>query len=147
MRKPRTIALICFFTALTVGVASAEVYREEFLTGKDWRERMTLRQKYMSLILPTALFKRFHVPMRRPIEEYIPTIDRVIDNNPYIETEDIASVYASTVFATEPESRPALAALERTLRSQTEYQMEGFSPRLIAESDMPEDALEPRQDD
>lgn len=119
--------------AVLAAPARAENFRESFLSGRDWRERLTLRQKYMSLILPAALFKRFRVPLERELQDYIPTIDAVIDNNPYIEDEDISSIFASTVYVYEPGSRPALEAMERALEAERLYEMDGASPRLIAE--------------
>ena len=123
------IHILLLTTAVTVQANS-----EVFTTGKDWTQRMSVKEKFLSIFSPSLLFHKYGVPLRRPIDEYIPTIDKVLLNNPYLEKEDVANIFASTVYAYEPESRPALDSLERTLRQRktTEEEFtESLLPRLI----------------
>lgn len=102
--------VFCLLVVLFLSGASAAraADSETFATGKDWDQRMSLRQKIIALIAPSVLFHKYNVPMQRPIADYIPTIDRVLMENPYLETEDVSNIFASTLYAYEPESRPAL---------------------------------------
>ena len=105
-------------------------YLETFTTGKDWAQRMTVKEKFLSLFAPTLLFHKYGVPLRRPIVEYIQTIDRVLLNNPYLEKEDVANIFASTVYAYEPQSRPAIDYLESQLKQRKNYE-EGLAVSLL----------------
>ena len=112
----------------------AQADSETFTTGKDWVQKMSVKEKFISVFAPSLLFHRYGVPLRRPINEYIPTIDKVLMENPYLEKEDVANIFASTVYAYEPESRPALDSLERTLRQRKVYEeefAESLLPRLV----------------
>lgn len=103
---------------------------DTFTTGKDWTQRMSLREKFISIFAPSLLFHRYGVPLRRPINDYIRTIDKVLMENPYLEKEDVSNIFASTIYAYEPESRPALDSLERALKERKTYEEE-FTASLL----------------
>ncbi len=90
-----------------------------FTTGEDWTTRMTLREKYMSIVAPMSLYNQYGVPFRHAPEQYIPAIDRVMRNNPHLLDKDVANIFASTVYRVEPESRASFDQLEeRFLRGE-----------------------------
>lgn len=86
--------------------------QEAFSSGKDWSEGMTQNEKLMSLIPPSLLFYRYHVPLRRELPEYIPMIDHVLSANPELANEEVTNIFASAVYVYEPESRDALRMME-----------------------------------
>ncbi|MBI2095460.1 MAG: hypothetical protein HYT89_04785 [Candidatus Omnitrophica bacterium] len=101
--------------SLTVGLvaagflaprAQAASYADQFTTGEEWAEKMSEREKFMSLLVPMSLFNQYGVPFRRTPPEYVKAMDKVLLYNPYLEKEDVANIFASTVYAYEPESRP-----------------------------------------
>lgn len=111
----RKLVLLSLFFILAVPAAAEayETYRAEtFSTGKDWVERMTVREKYIALVPPTLLFHRYNIHFRRSLPEYVSLIDRVMAYNPQLATEDVANIFISTVHLYEPELRPAIKMLE-----------------------------------
>lgn len=102
----RLLQLAIFALSLTSAVCQASI--DTFTTGEDWKQRMTEREKLIALIAPTILFEKYKVPLKYTPDRYIPTIEMVISNNPYLEKEDVANIFASTVYAYEPGSRKAL---------------------------------------
>ncbi len=86
----------------------SQAYVDTFTTGKDWLEKMDEKEKVISLIPPAMFFHNAGVPMRHQPYEYINTLDQVLLENPYLEKEDVANIFASTLYAYEPESRAAL---------------------------------------
>lgn len=117
------------FAAVILAGVPAQAYVDTFTDGADWKTRMSLREKFMSIVAPMAEFHKYGVPFRRSAEEYIPTIDRVIAANPRLEREDVANIFASAVYLYEPESRPYFDLLEeRFLRGDNEFK----AVRLIA---------------
>lgn len=134
MRAKYFVLLTAIPLFLAVCPTFAQADSETFTTGKDWVQKMSVREKFLSLFAPTLLFHKYGVPLRRPINEYIPTIDKVLMENPYLEKEDVANIFASTVYAYEPESRQALDSLERTLKQRKIYEEEftaSLLPRLV----------------
>ncbi len=108
----------------------AQAYNDRFTTGQDWIEKMSAREKFISLFVPMMLFRRYGVTFHRSPEKYISTMDSVLLNNPYLESEDVANIFASAVYAHEPESRPALEAMEREFRMRREGVDESYFPPL-----------------
>lgn len=102
---------------------------ETFTTGKEWVEKMSRKEKFISLFAPMILFHRYGVPFRKTPDQYISQIDKVLLYNPYLEPEDMADIFASTVYAYEPESRPAFDALAVELHERNEAN-ELILPRL-----------------
>ena len=92
---------------------------------------MSKGEKFISVYAPMILFYRYGLNFRKSPGEYTETIDKVLLNNPYLEKEDIANIFASAVYAYEPESRPAFRAIENKLS-------EGFSPHLLIHTNTPE---------
>ncbi len=135
MRSKYLILLTFFLFWIVWMVGLSPVWAEEpnagtFTTGKDWRQRMSLKEKFISIFAPSLLFHRYGVPLRRPINDYIQTIDKVLMENPYLEKEDVSNIFASTIYAYEPESRPALDSLERALKERKTYEEE-FATSLL----------------
>ncbi len=100
-----SIGLIGCVLCVTV---QSQAYVDTFTTGKDWLEKMDEKEKVISLVPPTIFFHNAGVPMRHQPYEYVTTLDRVLLENPYLESEDVANIFASTLYAYEPESRAAL---------------------------------------
>ena len=107
---------------LQAGTANSE----NFATGKQWVEKMTRGEKFISIYAPMILFHRYGINFRKDPQEYIETIDRVLLNNPYLEKEDVSNIFASTVYAYEPESRRAFSIFELQFQ-------EPFSSYLLLE--------------
>ncbi len=66
----------------------------------------------MALIVPMNLFHRYGVDFRKTPLEYIPIMDKVLFNYPYIENEEVENIFASIVYVTEPESRAAFRLMQ-----------------------------------
>ena len=83
-----------------------------FTTGQDWTDRMSAGEKVLSIVAPMSVLFRYGVPFRLRPEDYIPAMDQVLKNNPHLAAEDVANIFASTVYVFEPETRPVLDNLE-----------------------------------
>ncbi len=131
------LVVLGLFACLVAGkTGHTSSYSDTFTTGKDWVESMSREEKLISLIPPTLLFNHYGVRLRYSPDKYIPTIDRVLLNNPYLEKQDMANIFASTVYAYEPESRPALDVMERHLnRRQLNHFYEWLVPPLMLNTD------------
>ncbi len=102
-----------FILAGSTAAETYETYRAEtFTTGKEWVERMSVREKYIALIPPTLLFHRYNIHFRRSLPEYVSLIDRLMAYNPQFASEDVANIFISTVHLYEPELRPVIKTLE-----------------------------------
>ncbi len=135
MRSKYRVLLIAL-VLIAAGARQAFASVETFTTGKDWEERMSPREKIIAVLAPAILLDKYGVPLRRPISEYIPTMDQVVLNNPYLENEDVANIFVSTVYASEPELRSSLDALEMQFRHRRIYEKgESFNPHLIVSLD------------
>ncbi len=119
---------------------------ETFTTGKDWTEKMSSGEKLISLVAPTMLFQRTHVPLRLKLPEYIPILDKVILFNPQLEKEDVANIFASTVYKFEPESRPYLEWMETAFLRGHLSGDPRFTPRLTIQDYLKEAQPEPETD-
>ncbi len=129
-----------FLIWLAAGAQQTCAGVETFTTGKDWEERMSPREKVIAVVAPAAFLYKQGVPLRRPISEYIPTMNQVVLNNPYLEDEDVANIFVSTVYAYEPESRSPLDALEIQLRRRKIYDNgRNFNPHLFVPLDPEKD--------
>ena len=112
--------------SLILGVeADSYAYSETFTTGKEWTEKMSKGEKFISVYAPMILFHRYGVNFRKTPNEYAKTIDRVLLENPYLEKEDVANIFASTVYTYEPESRRAFTIMK------TEFEQESLKPTLL----------------
>jgi len=111
---------------------------ETFTTGKDWTEKMSSGEKLISLVAPTMLFRRTHVPLRLKLPAYIPILDKVILFNPQLEKEDVANIFASTVYKFEPESRPYLEWMETEFLHGHLSGEPRLAPRLTIRDDLPQ---------
>ncbi len=123
--------LTSFILLLSFSGVSHGDYTETFTTGKDWSYRMSKREKFLAVFAPYILYHRYGIPFRKEPNAYILDIDRILVYNPYIENEDIANIFASTVYALEPESRPAFQAMARDLQYQNLSHREVVYPRLL----------------
>ncbi len=116
-------------------------YEETFTTGRDWVESMSGREKYMSLVMPTMMMGEFDIHPRLSLPNYVELIDKQLELNPRLASEDISNIYTATVYAVEPELRGALRDLEtRYLRGQFDNEA-ADTPRLTisTSSELPED--------
>ena len=119
------LLLILCLTLGTAASSHAISYSETFTTGKEWTEKMSKGEKFISIYAPMILFHRYGVNFRKTPNEYAETIDRVLLENPYLEKEDVANIFASTVYTYEPESRRAFAIMK------TEFEQESLKPALL----------------
>ncbi len=83
-----------------------------FLTGKEWNDWMSEREKFMALLVPTILFEEYGVRLKHSLLNYIPLINRILLYNPELGEEEVSSIFASAVYRYEPESRVALRTME-----------------------------------
>ena len=120
-------AQLLFFPCVTVSASNSA---ESFSTGKDWQNNMSDGEKLIALVAPTMLFQNYHVPLQKSLLEYIVAINRILVYNPYLENEEVSNIFASAVYAYEPQSRPALENLERVLRRRKSNLNEDFFPPL-----------------
>ena len=105
-------------------------YSDTFTTGKDWVKKMSKGEKFISVYAPMILLHRYGINFRKTPNEYLESIDRVLINNPYLEKEDVANIFASTVYAYEPESRHAFQLMEVELARQD------LSPHLAVKTNL-----------
>ena len=104
-------AFLTFVLMLTV-LSPCGAYEEEFVTGKDWVKHMSQRGKFISLIPPALLFSEYDVQLKLSLPQYMLLIDRVIERNPNLESEEISNIFASTIYFFEPQNREALKTME-----------------------------------
>ena len=109
--KKSTIILALSASLFLAGNTGAD-YNETFTTGKNWSQRMSPREKYMSLLPPVFVMNEYDVHLRHGLPQYITWMDRILQRNPQLEAEDVSTIFASTVFFLEPENRTALRAME-----------------------------------
>ncbi len=104
---------ILFLGLLLYGPALAERTKSEtFLTGRDWTENLTNREKFMALLPPSLVFEEYDVKLSHSLPEYIVLIDLILRYNPQLQEEDVANIFTSAVYRFEPESRVALKTME-----------------------------------
>lgn len=132
--KKKTFVVITVFLAVSFLPPAAHSYEETFTTGKQWLKSMTLKEKFMSIILPMALFQKYGVPFKKAPQEYVPLIDRVIAYNPELAKEDVANIFASAVYKHEPESRPAFDSMAREFRRRYRQYNDWYFPSLSIRS-------------
>lgn len=106
-----------YFIYLLIGLlllasTSSKAASDAFTTGKDWTQKMSKGEKFISIYAPMILFHRYGVNFRKSPSEYSETIDKVLLENPYLEKEDVSNIFASTVYAYEPESRRAFMIMK-----------------------------------
>lgn len=107
----KILLLVVLSIALSVP-AQARMASETFSTGRDWTTRMSMGEKYLSVLVPMTTLHQYGVPFRLKVQDYIPAIDYVLEHNPHLLDEDVANILASTVYLFEPQSRPSLDSLE-----------------------------------
>ena len=112
---------------------TANTYEETLSTGKDWTNRMSLREKYISLLPPALLFQQYDVHLKLSLPEYIVLIDHILLRNPQLGKEDVSNIFASTVYLFEPQNRTALKTMEMNFLSGN-FEIKPYqSPRLTLE--------------
>ncbi|GEM_PF-1680054 len=111
LKKLIGLLTVLFLTAAPAWAEAAES-SSVFTTGKDWAEKMSVREKFIAVIVPMAVFDSYGVRFGKRPEEYMPLIDRVIGANPRTQEEDVANIFVSTIYLTEPWNRPILDSLE-----------------------------------
>lgn len=121
------------------GSARNTAQKEVFSSGTDWMEKMSVREKLISLLPPSLLMHRYGVPLKKTIDSYVPLIDSVLEDNPQLEKNDMASIFASTVYYYEPESREALKAMERNLNLRNKGYNPTFFPKLMINAPLDKD--------
>lgn len=120
MKKIRLLILILAATTISTPLLA---YEEAFVTGKDWVESMSREEKYISLVPPTLLLNEYDIHPRLSLPNYVQLIDKQLELNPRLASEDISNIYTATVYAVEPELRNALRGLEtRFLRGDLNHE-------------------------
>ena len=118
--KPKYLVYLFIGLSLILGAqTNSYAYSETFTTGRDWLQKMSKGEKFISVYAPMILFHRYGVNFRKTPNEYAETIDKVLLENPYLEKEDVANIFASTVYAYEPESRRAFAIMKIAFDQET----------------------------
>ncbi len=125
MNSKYLVCLLTSFLLLAGAETRAQASSDTFTTGKDWTQKMSKGEKFLSVYAPMILFHRYGVNFRKTPDEYAETIDHVLVENPYLEKEDVANIFASTVYAYEPESRRAFVIMKM------EFDNEYLKPLLL----------------
>ena len=73
----KKILFALFLLALAAAPAQA-MGETTFTTGRDWTQKMTPGEKFMSLTMPMAMLHQYGVPVRLTPEQYIPIIDKLL---------------------------------------------------------------------
>lgn len=84
----------------------------DFVTGEDWVRHMSRQEKMMALIHPAFVLADYDVRLRISLPQYVFLMDRVVENNPVLEREEVSNIFASTIYLFEPENRLKLKNLE-----------------------------------
>ena len=126
MKLKYIFVLLTQIAASLISLNMSWANSESFTTGKEWVEKMSKGEKFISVYAPMILFHRYGINFRKTPQEYINTIDSVLLNNPYLEKEDVSNIFASTIYAYEPESRRAFQILEMQFQ-------DPLSPYLLLE--------------
>ena len=132
MKSKRLYCLMFGLLLFCVGICGttlARAYSEAFSSGKNWLQKMSRGEKFISIYAPMILFHRYGINFRKSPNEYIEKIDEALINNPYLEKEDVANIFASTVYTYEPETRRAFKLMEM------EFAHQDLSPHLMIKTD------------
>lgn len=122
--------ILFMFILMALAAVPCRAYEKEFVTGQDWVEHMSNREKFMSLVPPTFLFAEYDVDLKLSLPQYMTLIDHVMERNPKLESEGLSNIFASTIFFFEPQNRQALKTMEMNfLRGELETKPY-HSPRL-----------------
>ena len=105
------LTIVCA-SFLPLSQVPAHALTHDFVTGQDWTEHMSDREKFMALTPPAILFSEYDVHMRLSLPQYILLIDKLMERNPRLQDEDVSNIFASTLYLFEPENRAALTAME-----------------------------------
>ena len=123
--KSKYFVYLLFSLFLISGTVPSYGYSDVFTTGKDWVDKMSKGEKFISVYAPMIIFHRYGVSFRKTPDEYIETMEKVLIDNPYLEKEDVSNIFVSMVYAYEPESRPVFRLME------AEFARQEFSPYLL----------------
>lgn len=119
-----------FLLAAVLCPSPARGADDDFVTGEDWAKRMSVREKFMSLLPPAVVFSNYDVHLRLSLPRYIFLMDRIMERNPRLVDEEVANIFASTIYLFEPENRSALREMEMNFL-EGDYDSRPFSrPRL-----------------
>lgn len=108
----RVLGVLFLGMALCAAARAENSKNEAFMTGRDWMENLSDREKFMALLPPSLLFEEYDVNLRHSLPEYIVLINRILRYNPQLQEEDVANIFASAIYRFEPESRIALKTME-----------------------------------
>lgn len=129
MRKISLVILILVLLTST-HLVFAE-YTQTFASGKEWTEKMSPVEKLISILKPYITLQKYGVPVRHTPQDYIEKIDRVLLYNPNLGNEDVSNIFSSTMYAYEPQTRPALDALELEFLKMKVKDSDVLKPYLI----------------
>jgi hypothetical protein len=135
MKRFMAVAGMAVLLACGAAAPAGAYTQSSFTTGKDWTERMSVEEKLISIVAPMLLFEKFGVQPRLQLDQYVDTIDRVLDFNPQLGGEDVANIFASTLYHYEPENRQALDVMEMELRYRRSDYGDGYSPNVSLRPD------------
>ena len=108
----RALGVIFLGLALCAEALAENSKNDVFLTGRNWKETLSDREKFMALLPPAILFQEYDVRLRHSLPEYIVLVDLILSHNPQLQEEDVANIFASAVYRFEPESRVILKTME-----------------------------------
>ena len=131
------LALACAFILSQTDSVSYALTRD-FVTGQDWTERMSEREKYIALTPPAILFSEYDVHMKLGLPQYILLIDKLMERNPRLQDEEVSNIFASTIYLFEPENRGALRTMETDFLRGDFESSPIMQPRLTIEDVLPE---------
>ena len=143
MKRVWLISILAVFFTLSPFQASA--HSQDLSTGQDWTDNMSQREKFMSLVPPAILFSDYDVHLRLSLPKYIFLMDQVMERNPRLKDEAVASIFASTIYLFEPENRQALRSMEMSFLQGNYEAPPTIQPRLTIEEILTES--NPRTED
>lgn len=108
-----------------------------FVTGEDWNRRLSVREKYLSLVPPALLFADYDVHLKLSLPQYIFLIDRIMERNPRLADEEVSNIFASTIYLFEPANRAALTRMEMDFLK-GDFLPPALSPQLTVEETLEE---------
>lgn len=128
----KAIFLVFSVLLLAGGSAGSAQALEEgvFVSGKEWIRQMSPKEKLMSLLPPMALYHKFGIRFQRSVFEYIETLDSELAGNPVLANEDVANIFASTVYHLEPENRLPLERMGAVFEIMQKREAENLYPSI-----------------
>ena len=115
----RNLGLLFLFIFLSLSSAAfaetklktAKVKSPSAMTNVDWLLMSQKEKAYCLVSIMQSLHKQ-GIPLAKSPEDYAVLIDKVVDS-PELKANTVKNILTSIIYANEPQSRPAINALQR----------------------------------